>query len=142
MRFAPASSITFMRKHWFRWIIVFFFLFVTVNAFSSGHASGSVAANEDGNGSASCLQCHGPFENLASKAPSFTAPSGERITPHRYIPHNEKTIPDCLNCHQEHSENPTPTEIAALPKPTVNFCFECHHTETFARCNSCHGQGK
>jgi len=128
-----------MHKHWFRWIMVFFSFCVAVNGFYSVHASGpTLATKEEGDVTTVCLQCHGPFEKLASEPPNFTAPSGEKITPHRYVPHDLKEIPDCLNCHHKHSENPTPAEIAALPKPNVKFCFECHHKENFTRCKDCH----
>jgi hypothetical protein len=91
-----------------------------------------------GNASAACLECHGPFEKLASAPPYFVAPSGEKINPHRFVPHDLKDIPDCVSCHKAHSATPTSAELAALPKPNVNTCFECHHKRDFVNCQSCH----
>jgi predicted CXXCH cytochrome family protein len=91
--------------------------------------------------SSACLGCHGPFEKLASAPPFFAAPSGEKINPHRYVPHDLKEIPDCVSCHKPHSATPSAAEIAALPKPNVTSCFECHHTKTFQNCQDCHKKG-
>lgn len=85
-----------------------------------------------------CLKCHGPFEKLSSAPPFYTAPSGEKINPHRYVPHDLKDVPDCVSCHKPHSATPTAAELAALPKPNVTSCFECHHTKTFQNCEGCH----
>lgn len=89
-------------------------------------------------GSAACLSCHGPFEKLASAPPFFVAPSGEKINPHVYVPHDLKEVPDCVSCHKPHSANPTDAELASLPKPTVTSCFECHHKQNFENCQKCH----
>lgn len=96
------------------------------------------ASTENGNEAVQCLTCHGPFEKLASAPPSYVAPSGEKVNPHRYVPHDLKDIPDCVSCHKPHSATPTADEIAALPKPNVKTCFECHHKQSFAPCKSCH----
>jgi len=104
---------------------------------SAGPQSSS-ASGATGSTSAACLECHGPFEKLASAPPFFVAPSGEKINPHRYVPHDLKEIPDCVSCHKPHSATPSAAEIAALPKPNVTSCFECHHTKTFQNCRDCH----
>jgi len=102
-------------------------------------AASQPASPTEGEGAAAmCLKCHGPFEKLASQPPGFVTPGGEKVAPHRYVPHDGKDIPDCTNCHQTHSTNPTAGEIAALPKPNVKFCFDCHHKENFQRCKTCH----
>ena len=45
-----------------------------------------------------CLACHGSFDKLAEKTANFKAPSGETTSPHRYVPHTDKTdIPNALN---------------------------------------------
>ena len=49
-----------------------------------------------------CLDCHGPFDKLIKVSANYVAPSGEKISPHRYVPHDsklEKDIPDCSHCH-------------------------------------------
>jgi predicted CXXCH cytochrome family protein len=95
---------------------------------------------KDGNASAACLKCHGPFEKLTSASPKFVTQKGEKINPHRYVPHDLKDIPDCVSCHKPHSAAPNAKEIAALPKPGVKTCYECHHKEDFASCKSCHSK--
>jgi len=128
-----------MKGHHFLPIAVLFFFFLVVNMFSSSVMCQPVSSGKEDEGSTVvCLKCHGPFEKLASAPPSYVAASGEKITPHRYIPHEQKDIPDCVNCHQPHSANPTAKEIAALPKPNVKFCFDCHHKQNFMRCKACH----
>ena len=129
-------------------MLLFFFVAVGMCSFApsiladgSGKTAGSQppsTSTENGNTAAQCLTCHGSFEKLASAPPSYVAPSGEKINPHRYVPHDLKDIPDCVSCHKPHSATPTADEIAALPKPNVKTCFECHHKQNFAPCKSCH----
>jgi predicted CXXCH cytochrome family protein len=90
------------------------------------------------NTTVACLKCHGPFEKLISAPPKFVTQKGEKINPHRYVPHDLKDIPECVSCHKPHSATPNAGEIAALPKPNVKTCYECHHKEDFASCKSCH----
>jgi hypothetical protein len=89
-----------------------------------------------------CLNCHGPFEKLEAASPSYVAPSDEKITPHRYVPHNskeEKSVPECGNCHQPHPVPPTPGGLAAIAKPDVQWCYTtCHHENNFVTCKKCH----
>jgi hypothetical protein len=88
-----------------------------------------------------CLKCHGPFEKLATANPNYGAPSGEKITPHMYVPHNskeDKGIPQCTNCHQPHPVPPT-AGGATLAKPDVQWCYgACHHENNFENCKKCH----
>jgi mono/diheme cytochrome c family protein len=89
-----------------------------------------------------CLNCHGPFDKLAGATPSYVAPSGEKIVPHRFVPHNSreaKAIPGCNNCHEPHLVPPTAPALAALPKPDVQWCYTaCHHKNNFTLCKDCH----
>jgi len=89
-----------------------------------------------------CLDCHGPFDKLAGASPKYVAPSGEKITPHRFVPHDSKeakAIPGCDNCHKPHPLPPTATALAALPKPDVQWCYTaCHHENNFTPCKDCH----
>jgi len=138
-----------MNRYWLTPIMLVFFLVAvgvctfapSILADGPGSAAGPQppsASTEEGSAAAQCLTCHGPFEKLASALPSYVAPSGEKINPHRYVPHDLKDIPDCVSCHKPHSATPTADEIAALPKPNVKTCFECHHKQNFASCKSCH----
>ena len=89
-----------------------------------------------------CLDCHGPFDKLATASPNYNAPSGEKVTPHRYVPHNSKdpkAIPGCSNCHEPHPVPPTASGLTALPKPDVQWCYTtCHHKNNFVSCKDCH----
>lgn len=99
-------------------------------------ASASAASKEV------CLNCHGPFDKLATASADYVASSGEKITPHRFVPHNSKdtkAIPECNNCHETHPLPPMATGVAALPKPDVQWCYTaCHHKNNFASCKDCH----
>lgn len=86
-----------------------------------------------------CLACHGSFDTLAEKTANFKVPSGETSTPHRYVPHAEKTdIPECTECHLPH---PVPLEDKSkVVKPdNITYCFtSCHHASNLQPCKSCH----
>jgi predicted CXXCH cytochrome family protein len=86
-----------------------------------------------------CLECHGPFDKLAASSITFAAENGDKINPHRYVPHNRreaKGIVDCTKCHNPH---PVPlVSKAGLTKPNADWCYSCHHTHDFARCQTCH----
>jgi predicted CXXCH cytochrome family protein len=86
-----------------------------------------------------CLGCHGPFDKLTNAPKTYTAESGDKINPHQYVPHNRtdaKSIVECTNCHEPH---PVPwTSEAGLPKPEVDWCYSCHHTNNFSPCKACH----
>ena len=91
-----------------------------------------------------CLDCHGPFDKLATAVPSYIAPSGEKIVPHYYVPHTSKeakAIPECSNCHPSHPAPPTAADISAMGKPGVDWCYTaCHHENDFTPCNKCHNK--
>jgi DNA-binding transcriptional regulator of glucitol operon len=86
-----------------------------------------------------CLACHGPFDKLAEKTAAFVASSGETITPHQYIPHQDKKeFPECIECHRPH---PVPLEDKSLVvRPdNVNWCYTgCHHASNLQPCKNCH----
>ncbi len=85
-----------------------------------------------------CLACHGSFDKIATSTADYEAPSGEKTTPHRYIPHAEKKdIPECTECHTPH---PVPLQDkAAVVKPNIDYCYtSCHHAHNLQACSSCH----
>ena len=101
-------------------------------------ASGPVAGRaEDG-----CLGCHGPFDKLIQVSSKYVAPSGEKTSPHRYVPHDskqEKDIPDCSRCHTKHPLSPLPAKASIdLSKVSVEWCYTCHHEKNFTSCKDCH----
>ena len=110
---------------------------VPVLAAERGKNKAKPAATEK-SPTAACLDCHGPFDKLASAPPNFVSQSGETVNPHRYVPHDLKEIPECVGCHKPHSADPTKSELDALPKPNITTCFSCHHAENFKSCKSCH----
>ena len=126
-----------MRKFLFIWIGAFWLLATDP---SSGIFQTNAPAAVDSK--EACLNCHGPFDKLAAAPASYTAPSGEKITPHRYVPHSSKEargIPECSNCHQRHPAEPTASDLAALAKPDIQWCYTtCHHKNNFEPCKDCH----
>jgi len=107
-------------------------------ASTAARAKGSAtAAKPEGN---RCLRCHGPFDKLVKKPAKYTAPSGEKINPHRYVPHDSKLVkdvPDCTNCHTPHPAKPRKGSID-LTKVTVQWCYGCHHVNNLTSCKECH----
>ncbi len=144
-----------MTEHRYRAFVAFAAaLAVGCFAASSRHAApappvaGAPAAGfaQEGGGKKACLECHGPFDELAKRTAGYQAPSGETGTPHRYVPHSEsegREIPECTGCHQVHPVPPSADDLAGLRKPTVAWCYEkCHHTKDFTPCKACHpGRG-
>jgi len=92
---------------------------------------------QTGSSAEDCLVCHGPFDRLVAATADYKWPGGEVQSPHRYVPHDSTTIADCLFCHEAHPLPPSASDIAAISKPKPEYCFECHHTRTFA-CGTCH----
>ena len=83
-----------------------------------------------------CLQCHGPYDKLVSANANYNGwEGGETTSPHRYVPHDSKDIPECSNCHKPHPVPLTSTE--GLPKPNGTWCYGCHHKRVL-KCGTCH----
>ncbi|MDM7996726.1 MAG: hypothetical protein QUT30_13730 [Acidobacteriota bacterium] len=86
-----------------------------------------------------CLACHGSFDKLAEKTANSKAPSGETTTPHRYVPHADKTdIPECIECHVPH---PIPLENKSdvVTRDNLSYCYQgCHHPSNLQPCKNCH----
>jgi hypothetical protein len=92
-----------------------------------------------------CLTCHGSYDKLAEATAKYVAPSGEKGTPHRYVPHNTKTeesVPDCTKCHAKHSTDTLPEKGSIdLSKLNVKWCYDqCHHEKNLVSCKEleCH----
>jgi hypothetical protein len=90
-----------------------------------------------------CLDCHGPFDKLTEKTATWKAPTGEKTSPHRYVPHDSKKaedIPDCKGCHAAHPLDPPPASGSIKRDTlTVEWCYTtCHHEKTFEPCKKCH----
>lgn len=87
-----------------------------------------------------CLACHGSFDKIAAATAGYETPSGEKTTPHRYIPHADKkdvNIPECTECHTPH---PVPLEDKSkVVKANIDYCFgSCHHARNLQPCSNCH----
>jgi hypothetical protein len=91
-----------------------------------------------------CLGCHGPFSDLIKATTNYVAPSGEKVSPHRYVPHDSKedeNIPQCTQCHTAHALDPLPSKGSIdVSKISVQWCYtSCHHQKNFTPCKTCHG---
>jgi hypothetical protein len=101
----------------------------------STSAASTAALQDKAADKPACLDCHGPFDKLASAEPSFAFSPDMKINPHRYAPHNSKEVPDCAGCHEVHPVLPT----EPVKKPTsVAWCYVCHHLQDFTDCKQCH----
>ena len=93
-------------------------------------------------GKDACLACHGPFDKLSGLAPMYTTDAGEKINPHRYVPHDQKdaaSVLECTSCHMPHPLPPSAADIAAESKTDVTWCYSaCHHQNNFTPCKACH----
>jgi hypothetical protein len=90
-----------------------------------------------------CLDCHGPFDKLIEVSAKYVAPSKEKTSPHRYVPHDsklEKDIPECSHCHTAHPVATLPAKGSIdLSKVSVQWCYDsCHHEKTLTSCKECH----
>ena len=86
-----------------------------------------------------CLACHGSYDDIATATADFTAASGETVTPHQYVSHEEKKdIPKCTECHVPH-EIPL-EDVSTVVKPdNVDWCYQnCHHAYNLQPCSTCH----
>jgi hypothetical protein len=89
-----------------------------------------------------CLGCHGSFDKLAEKTAKYKTSTDETTTPHKYIPHSSKNIPECEECHTPH-EIPL-KDKSKVVKANTDLCYNtrgCHHMNNLNACKSCHGEG-
>jgi hypothetical protein len=109
---------------------------------ASGRAAGTGAATSAGRADNDCLSCHGPFDKLIEVTAKYVAPSGEKTSPHRYVPHDSKLgkdVPECTHCHTAHPLSPLPASGSIdLSKVSVEWCYTCHHEKNFTSCKECH----
>lgn len=115
----------------------------TLQLSRENHSTVLAAQAADKPTKAECLNCHGPFDKLTADTGNYIAPSGEKISPHRFVPHDSKKdedIPECTNCHTAHPLDPLPTHGSIdLSKVDVKWCYEtCHHEKNFTSCKQCH----
>jgi predicted CXXCH cytochrome family protein len=121
--------------------LFYIFLFICVTAVTMGYSASEITpvASNKTDAKDTCLSCHGPFDKLTTAPKTFTSESGDKINPHRYVPHDRKdakSTPECTYCHKAH---PLPlTSKEGLLKANVEWCFSCHHTYDFKACNTCH----
>lgn len=106
---------------------------------AAGDTSSADAAQEVKLDKTMCLACHGSFDDIAAATADYTAPSGETVTPHQYVPHTENPeIPECTECHKPH---PIPLESKdQVVKPEkIDWCYAtCHHMNNLMPCSGCH----
>lgn len=87
-------------------------------------------------GAAYCLKCHGPIQKLQETTKGFISEWDEAVNPHMFVPHDSQTVADCGQCHKAHPIPYTPG--SAGPKPRLQYCYSCHHTEELKSCKECH----
>lgn len=104
----------------------------------SGPSPAATTAKAAGSSKDACLMCHGPYEKLVSSTSGYLMQDGDekvKSSPHRYMPHDSKDIPECGECHKPH---PVPlTSKEGLPKADAKWCYLCHHTGDL-KCGTCH----
>ena len=115
----------------------------SASATNSPATNAPVIGAESGNAEKKCIDCHGPFDKLIAASTNYVAPSGEKTSPHRYVPHDSrlaKDVPDCGNCHTAHPLSPSPAKGSIdLSKVNVQWCYEaCHHEKNLKSCKECH----
>jgi hypothetical protein len=91
-----------------------------------------------------CLGCHGPFGKLIEATAGYVTPTGEKVNPHRYVPHDstkDEHVPQCTQCHTAHPLDTLPQKGSVdLSKVSVQWCYNaCHHQRNFTSCKQCHG---
>jgi hypothetical protein len=91
--------------------------------------------------STACLACHGTYEELQARTANFVDGNGDVVQPHAYLdmtkknPHDSTNGIDCLLCHTAHA---LPAPSVPVSKPSLNYCYNCHHTQDLIACNFCH----
>ena len=100
-------------------------------------ATAAATAKTAGSTKDLCLGCHGPFDKLVTASANYVWLNGDKKSPHRYVPHESKIIPECSQCHKPHPVPPTASDIAALGKPDPKWCYTCHHAGVL-ECGTCH----
>jgi hypothetical protein len=90
-----------------------------------------------------CLACHS-YDKIRQSTAKYKMPSGERVTPHQYLPHDDMEngkIPDCTDCHVAHPVPLVDKSTVVKPK-NITFCYTaCHHMKNLAACSICHRKG-
>ena len=101
----------------------------------------ALTAQEKSNGKIDkekCLACHGPFDKIMKATAEWKTPSGDTASPHKYIPHDSKDIPQCTECHTPH-EIPLKDKAAVVKPKDLQFCYDsCHHMKNLQSCKTCH----
>jgi cytochrome c553 len=120
-------------------VVMLVLLLGTFALLNAAAPQGTAQSTEKKTVAQKCLGCHGSYDKLAEKTANFKASSGETVTPHRYVPHAEKTdIPECTECHEPH---PTPLQDKSkVVKPdNITYCYtSCHHANNLQPCKNCH----
>jgi hypothetical protein len=109
-------------------------------ALASGMAvQNGAGESEIGPVAKTCLACHGSYDDIAKDTADFIAPSGETVTPHQYVPHEEKKdIPECTECHQSHDIPLEDVSKVVMPD-NLDYCYQsCHHAYNLQPCSTCH----
>jgi hypothetical protein len=126
-----------------RWFVIGIGISVSAGILSATHSAVLASGPAAGDSKKECLACHGPFDKLIEASSKYVAPSGEKTSPHRFVPHDsnkEEDIPECTHCHKAHPLDPLPAEGSIdLSKTAVQWCYDaCHHEKNLTSCKKCH----
>lgn len=110
----------------------------TADAGKEKAADAVSGASEGAPDTEGCLRCHGPFDKLAERTADYVTVWDEHVNPHMYVPHDSQTVVDCSSCHDPHPIPYAPAEGGR--KPSVEYCYSCHHTEELVSCSQCHNE--
>lgn len=83
-----------------------------------------------------CFGCHvtnqhTSYEEVIERTKDYTV-DGQQVNPHNPHAGSEEMAGDqfeCYSCHKMHQTS-----------PGINFCYGCHHSHTFEKCSTCHGE--
>ena len=84
-----------------------------------------------------CLSCHESWEALAEKTADSTACTddmGTVVNPHALPDVADHESIRCTNCHTMHESQ----DNEALRSSAYHACVQCHHTDEFVSCTTCH----
>ncbi len=85
-----------------------------------------------------CLGCHGPFEKIIKATANWESPAGDKVSPHRYVPHDSEDVPECTECHTPHTI-PLQDKASVVKPKDVDYCYTaCHHAHNLQPCKNCH----
>ena len=69
-----------------RWFVIGIGISVSACVLGATHSTVLASGPAAGDSRNECLGCHGPFGKLIEAGSKYVAPSGEKTSPHRFVP--------------------------------------------------------